>query len=296
MRITQSMISRNLLSTVTKNRERASELELDMATTRRIRRPSDDPSAVVQIERLNKTISKNEQYLKNITQISAFMSNSMTALDTVTDHLEQAKNIAIQGSSDTMSPEARQGLASTVDQLVNNLVDLGNTRYKNRYVFGGTLTTDPPFSRTGDTINYAGNDAGVVGKIGFQSSVTYNKSGTEVFNPAGGTDIFQALIDLKQGLENNSTTDINTVIGTLDNALSQVITDSSELGALQNRLSLTEEMIANENINFASALSKTQDTDVAEAIVNHNALENAMTVSLRTMSQAIQTSLADFVG
>jgi flagellar hook-associated protein 3 FlgL len=97
-------------------------------------------------------------------------------------------------------------------------------------------------------------------------------------------------------LENNVTADINTVIGTLDDALSQVITDSSELGALQNRLSLTEEMIANENINFASALSKTQDTDVAEAIVNHNALEYAMTASLRTMSEAIQTSLVDFVG
>ena len=295
MRITNKMISRNLLATLTKNRQRASELQMDIATSRKVRRPSDDPGAMIQIERINRQISKNDQYTRNINQASGFISASMTAMDSLSEQLGEAREVALQGASGTLNADARASLASVIDQLIENTLDLANTEYNNRHIFAGTLTTTRPFTRNLDVITYNGNDKPIEGKVGPDSQVNYNMTGSDIFNPAGGTDIFQALIDLKQGLENNDDAQIEAAVGTLDGAYKQVINKTAEIGALQNRLDLTEEMIASKNLSLSERLSEIQDTDVVEALVQHEILENAILTGLKTMSQTIQTTLADFV-
>ena len=296
MRITNRMIATNMLSTVAKNRDMAAKLQLDIATTKRVRRPSDDPTGVIQIERFKWLISRNEQYVKNITLMNDFMSTSNTALESGIDLIEKAKDLAIRGSSDVLNDEARQSLAIEVDQLIDVMVDIGNTRYGGRYVFGGTLTTGTdPFTRVGDVITYNGNGKAINGKIGFEAEVTYNKTGVEVFNPAGGPDVFGALVSLKQGLEANDISAVQTALVDLTDSMDHLISVSSQVGILQERLSSTEIMVENENISFADQVSKIQDTDTVEALVNSKILENAINSGLQTMANVLQTSLMDFV-
>ncbi len=296
MRITNKMIATNMLSTIQRNRQMMNEAQLNIATTKKVRRPSDDPVGTLQIQQFKILISRNERYLKNITQIRGFTTNSEAALQAVSEDLARAKNIAIQGGSDTVTAEARQSLAENVDQLIDNIIDHGNSRFKGRFVFGGTQTTGTkPFTRSGDIITYNGNDADIKSNIGFDTQVTYNKSGADVFAPAGGVDIFAELVALKQGLENNDTNAIQNSVDELGSALDQVTSLSAEFGVIQNRLTLTEQLIETENINLADFLSKIQDTDILEEIVNLQVLENATTAALRVVAEVIQTSLVDFV-
>jgi flagellar hook-associated protein 3 FlgL len=295
MRITNKMIASNLLSTLARNRSAAAELELDMATTKKVRRPSDDPWGAAQIERYKTLISKNDQYGRNIDHVRGSITASASALDGISEHLAEARQIALQGASGTLNADARQSLAGVVDQMIERTLEQANAKYNNRYLFAGTLTTTRPYSRNGDTVTYHGNENSFASKVGTDSEVTYNKHGNELFAPAGGTDIMQALIDLKQGLESDDAARIEAAVGTLDSAFRQVTNKTAELGALQSRLDLTEEMLATQNISLAERLSKIQDTDVVEALVQHDILENAITTGLRTMSSTIQTTLADFV-
>lgn len=296
MRITNKMIAQNLLSVIEKNRSLAADLQQDIATTKKLRRPSDDPSGVVQLQQYNVLLSRNEQYQKNITQISGFVTDTMANLDAISDRLQEARDIAIQGASETLNAEARAGLAATVDQLIESVVNLANGKYRDKYLFAGNLTTgNVPFTRSGDVITYNGNDGKLQGKIGFEAKVDYNKSGTEVFAPAGGVDIFSELINLKQGLENNDTDAIHATIDTLKQAVDHVVNQSSEMGGLLNRLDLTSQMIESENINLADKISKIQDTDMVKAIVDSQILETALNTGLKTMSRTIQVSLVDFV-
>ncbi len=295
MRITSKMIANNLLSVVGRNRKLAADLQLDIATTRKLRRPSDDPSGIVQVQQYNVLVGRNEQYLRNISQISGFMTNSMSALDAITDRLQDARDMAIQGTSETLDSTARAGLAKSVDELINSVVNLANSKYGNKYIFAGNKTSTEAITRSGDTVTYNGNNAKIQGKIGADTMVDYNKTGSELFAPAGGVDIFSELIKLKQGLENNDTEAIRATIDTLDLAGKQIINNTSSLGALQNRMSLTEQMINNENINLADKISKLQDTNMPEAIINSQILQVAIESGLRTMSQTLQRSLVDFV-
>ncbi len=290
------MIAKNLLSTVQRNLQMANKARLNIATTKKVRRPSDDPGGTFQIQQFKVLISRNDRYLKNITQIRGFTTNSEAALQGISDDLETAKSIAIQGGSGTASAEARQSLAKNIDQLIDNIIDQGNSRFKGRFIFGGTQTTGTkPFTRSGDVVTYNGNDADIKSTIGFDTQVTYNKSGNDVFAPTGGVDIFSELIALKQGLESNDTDAIQNAIDKLDGALTQVTSLSAEFGVIQNRMTLTEQFIETKNINLADFLSQIQDTDILEEIVNLQILENAMATTLRTMANVIQTSLVDFV-
>lgn len=296
MRITNKMIAMNMLAAVGRNRELQAKLQLDIATSRKLRRPSDDPAGLVKMERLKTLASKNEQYVKNLTFLNDSMNASSSALEGVLASLEQAKGIAIQGASDTLNAVARQTLATQVDQLIGAVLDDANAKHRGRYLFAGTLTQGTvPFDRTGDVITYNGNNKAMKGIIGFDAEVNYNKTGNEVFDPAAGVDIFATLIALKQGLENNDTSAIQGTLDSLNGALEQVLAVSSEFGGLQNRLSSTELFLENENINFASAISRIQDTDMIEALVTSQIIDNAITAGLRTMADMIQVSLVDFI-
>ncbi len=297
MRVTNKMMTDTLLANIGRSRSLAGELSLDITTTKKLRKPSDDPAGLVQVERYKTLISRNEQFKKNITHIKGFTTNSTSALDNITNDLETAKELAVQGASETVNAEARQSLANNVDQIINNLVSLGNSTYKGKFIFGGTQTSgNPPFSRDGDNITYSGNGNSINGEIGFNAKVSYNQSGDEVFNPPGGPNIFAELVALRQALESDDTDALNGAIASLDQAHDNVLSTAAELGAMQNRLSSTEELIQSENLNLAEQLSKLEDTDVIQAIVESQALETAISAGLNALADVVQTSLVDFVG
>ncbi|MFQ5770577.1 MAG: flagellin, partial [bacterium] len=178
----------------------------------------------------------------------------------------------------------------------DDLVDLGNSKFKDRFIFAGTLTRgSKPFTRTDDVVSYNGNNKDLKGKIGIESEIVYNKTGLDVFNPPGGIDIFATLAALKQGLESNDPTAIENSIDPLDKAIKQTLSNSAEFGILQNKLDLTVQIIEKEKINYADFMSKIQDTDIAETIVNYQMLENALNSGLKTMAEIVRTSLVDFI-
>jgi len=291
------MISRSLLSNINRSRSQSGDLSLDIATGKKLRKPSDDPGGLVLVQRYKVLLSRNEQFSKNIAHVQGFNTNSTSALDSITNDLETARELAVQGASGTVSPEARQSLANNIDQIMNNLVELGNSTYKGKFIFAGTQTSGaPPFSRSGDAVAYGGNSNSIQGEIGLNSKISYNKSGSEIFNPPGGPNIFADLAALKQGLENGDTDAINSAIDTLDRAHEHILSKSAEIGSLQSRLDSTELIIQNENLNLADQLSTLEDTDVARAIVESQAVRNAITTGLRALADVVQTSLVDFIG
>ncbi len=296
MRITNKMISNGILSTTNDVRKLMADLQLDLATGKKIRKPSDDANANLKVEKFKELQNKNEQYLRNISQITGWIDSTTVSLESISDVLMTAKEKATQAASETVSEEVRASLATMIDQEIDTLISLGNTNYSGKNIFGGTITiNDAPFSRSGDVVSYNGNDGNIKGKIGFNATIQYNRTGEEVFSPAGGVDIFNTMTNLKLALEQNDTSAIQTSIDLLDDAIKQTNSISSGYGILQNRLSMTQDILRNENLNLLSFTSELQDTDIAEAILKYQNAETAYTAMLKTTSTLVQTSLVDYL-
>jgi flagellin-like hook-associated protein FlgL len=88
------------------------------------------------------------------------------------DLMQRMRELALQGSSDTLSGNERAFIGKEVEQLTRQMVALSNTNYKGDYVFAGTETKTTPFpietSSNSTLENYANRemayfDASVIG-------------------------------------------------------------------------------------------------------------------------------------
>lgn len=297
MRISDKMISQNLFSNVNRVREQMVELQTDLATTKKLRTPSDDPIGYFQVTSFKNQIARNEQYLQNIGRITTRLDETSALLDSAVDFLSEAKSIATQGASETTDAESRSALAAQIEQIMQSVKEIGNAKHNGKFLFGGTDTVgEPPFQESGGGIVYTGNDGKIQNQIGEGLGVIINKTGEEVFQPDGGVDLFDTLQRLKEGLEQNDTAAIQSTIDELGTGTEQLLSVSSEIGALQNRLTLTEDLLTQRNLDMSEFVSSIEDTDVVEASIEFQQTQNAYQFGLRSFSDLVQTNLLNFLG
>src|SRR5690606_4227598 len=78
------------------------------------------------------------------------------ALGHMVDLLHRAQELATQGANFTNNQQGRDAIALEIDEIINQMIQLGNSDIGGKHVFSGFKSGTPPFSRTGDSVSYAG--------------------------------------------------------------------------------------------------------------------------------------------
>jgi flagellar hook-associated protein 3 FlgL len=121
------------------------KLQEQLSTGKRLLRPSDSPVDVANDLKLRAKTTQLTQYKKNIEDGLGYMGVTDTSMISMNELMQRMRELAIQGSSDTQSGKERAFIAAEVQQLVRQVVGLGNTEYKGDYIFAGTHTKIVPF-------------------------------------------------------------------------------------------------------------------------------------------------------
>ncbi|MBE5967370.1 MAG: flagellar hook-associated protein 3 [Lachnospiraceae bacterium] len=141
MRVTNKMMTNNMMSNINKNKEYMSILEQQYSTGKKIQRPSEDPIVAVRALKLRTNLAELEQYHeKNIPDAMSWMDVTETALTTVHDLLHDINTYCVQGSSDQLQPSDRLDIVQNLEQLKQQIYHEGNSSYAGRYVFTGYKT------------------------------------------------------------------------------------------------------------------------------------------------------------
>src|SRR4029077_5196886 len=125
-----------------------------------------------------------------------------SALQSLTDVLARARELAVQVGNDRYSAAARRGAATQVHGPMQREVALMNTNVDGRYIFGGNKDQTAPFDAAG---NYSGDTAvrqvevapGVLEDSSVRADVTVRGAG-------GGVDLFATLQSLSTALRTNT--------------------------------------------------------------------------------------------
>ncbi|MCF7885854.1 MAG: flagellar hook-associated protein FlgL [Candidatus Marinimicrobia bacterium] len=293
MRITDSMIARNLLENIQKNQEGMYETQETVSTGKKIREPSDNPVGFSKSSRFRKTISQNKQYLNALKYSEGWIQSTSGTLDQMHNRILDAKDIALKASDLSADDDnSRSTMADQIDDVVQELVSLGNSTHLDKYLFAGTKTKgSKPFSYDGEEVQYNGNSEGIYRRVADNFNVAINIEGSEFKNQ----EIFNSLIDLKEALENNDSEAINNSIDTIQNAADQILSMNTAVGSLNNQLETTKQRLETTNLNLQSYLSDTEDTDMAEAISQYNNQEMAYKAALQTTSDALNLNILNFI-
>ncbi|NLV63245.1 MAG: flagellar hook-associated protein FlgL, partial [Clostridiaceae bacterium] len=85
------------------------------------------------------------------------------------------------------------------------------------------------------------------------------------------------------------------MLGRIDDDINNILRVRSGVGARMNRLELTANRLEDDFINFTSLMSKNEDADIAEVIMNLMNEENVYRASLSAGARVIQPRLVDFL-
>lgn len=152
MRVTNRMMTNNMLYNINNNKNAMSNLEMQYSTGKKIQRPSEDPIIAVRALKLRTNLSElNQYYEKNIPDAIAWMDSTESALKVANDIITQVHTYCVQGSTDTLTEKDRNSIAETLQELKQQIYQEGNTNYAGRNVFTGYKTDSSLVFDAGET-------------------------------------------------------------------------------------------------------------------------------------------------
>ncbi len=210
-----------------------------LSTGKSLNAPSDDPTVIAQDLSVRADNAVQTQLGKNFTDLTNQLTTVDGALSNVTSALQSARNLAVEGASDTLNASQRADIATQIDQILNEVIGFANTQYNGKYVFAGTNvpTSTPLVQGQGSPITSVTTQGNIVQET--QESPDGTTIGTGVtlqqaFNvnaPDGSPSVFQVLINLRDSLQSGQVVDESQAALNLPGT---AITNNTLISTLQN--------------------------------------------------------------
>jgi len=156
-RVTNQAIQNTVLNNIFRITEGLAKAQIEISSGKRIQKPSDDPAGLRNSLALRTGIRKTTQFTRNIDNNKIFIQSTDSALQSVSLGLTRAKELAISELGGTSSAQTRGFAAIEIGQIIEQTVEAANTKVKDQYIFGGTLTRTAPFEVSASGAIYKGN-------------------------------------------------------------------------------------------------------------------------------------------
>jgi flagellar hook-associated protein 3 FlgL len=291
-----------------------SNLENEVTTGLSVQAPSDNPGAMVTTLNDLASQSAEQQYSGNVTTLQSQANSIYSVLQSLQTITSQAQSIATEAGSGTTSQTTLNDYASQVTALIQQAVQLVNSKdpETGQYLFGGTNSGQQPFTVATDAngnvtgVTYQGSSTVNQTEIGSGITVSVGVPGenTSGSGPNGlitdsrtGADLFNHLIALQNDLSSGNTsaitsTDTQNLQTDEDNMTYQVANN----GNVQTRLNMASSFASSRATSLDKGISNTSGADVIQTMVQMNETQTAYEAALESTSRVMQISLVNFLG
>jgi len=298
MRVVSNTVAENFIRQIQSLGGQQAKLQGQVATGRRIAQPEDDPAAVGRVINLQGQQRALEQFSRNATRALDLSQASFSGLNEIKKLSDRATEIGTLGSG-ALNPTAQAAYASEINQLIEQAMQLSNSRLGNDYLYAGTAVDAPPFVATRDAVTndvtsvaYNGNAQQAAIPLSETASVSPTTTGAT--NTALGGFLNQ-LVALRDALRNNDSTALSAaqtaLIGTEDILVSAL----AEHGAVQMRVEANRSQQASLAENLTGLISTEVEADLPSTIVKLTQAQTAYSAALQSAATIMRTSLLDYI-
>lgn len=131
-----------------------------IATGKRVLRPSDDPLAAVRAERAMVQQQRIDADLRALEASRQSMVATESAIGDATALMQRARELVLQAGNPTYGPEPRKAIVEELRVLRQQLLDVANRADGvGGHLFGGAAGTSVPFQETADGVAFLGRSA-----------------------------------------------------------------------------------------------------------------------------------------
>ncbi|WP_282033773.1 flagellar hook-associated protein FlgL [Metabacillus indicus] len=292
MRVTQSMLAANSLRNLSKSYEKMGTYQDQLATGKKISRPSDDPVVAMKGMHYRTNLTEVEQYQRNISEAYQWMENSEAGIEQGTQVLQRVRELVVQASNGTNSPEDLKAIGAEIKQLKEDLVGSANTQVAGNYIFNGTETKKAPV-----TLNADGTVTVLVDKSPFEVEVSKGVSLKANINSDNvfSEELFTVVGSIEKALTSGDASGLDGLLSDLDRKMDAMTAERAELGARYNRLELIEDRVMKQEVVSTRILSENEDADLEKVIISLTAQESLHRAALSVGARIMQPTLMDFL-
>ncbi|MBZ5698069.1 MAG: flagellar hook-associated protein FlgL [Acidobacteriia bacterium] len=279
----------DLLAAIAQNRQAQNTALQQISTGRQVNQISDNPAAAAEVILNHIRGGQDNQYLQNISDLTAQGNSIDSTLSSVVQAMTQAISLGTEGANGTLSDSNRQAIAQQLTGIRDQVLSLANQTYQGSYVFAGTATSTQPFvldPSQPDGVKYNGNTNVNSITISQGNTIAINAPGSQIFtNPAG--DVLGSLNGMITALQNNS--GLAAANTNLQQAFSQLTSQRVFYGNTLQQLQSTQTFLNSDKIQLAQQENTLVGVDLASSITNLQQATVATNAILSATGQILST-------
>lgn len=149
IRITNRALYNNTLTNLFKQSEGLLKVHEELASGKRVNRPSDDPLAMGEIMKFQSRLTLNSKYQDLLGKTEAMLNISESYVASATELAVRARELALSQIGGNAGVGTRQITASEISQLKASAIAIGNAKIGNEYIFSGRSTNIEAIDQNG---------------------------------------------------------------------------------------------------------------------------------------------------
>jgi len=270
---------------------RMADLQNKLSSGKRLTTPSDDPAGTVRALQLRGALSRNEQYTANAQDAQSWLNTIDDSYSSIVATLQQARTLVVRGlNTGVNDTAANQALASEMDTVRSTMLQLANSTFDGRPVFGGTTANGAAYDTSG---TYVGDNGVVSRDVGEGLTVDVSTTGPTVFG-SGSADVFSLIATAANSLRTNPG-GMSSLLAQFDGAIAQVSSAQAQAGARAEQVQDAAGGLTTRGTALQSELSGVEDVDMAEMAMKVTTANTNYQAALQTTATISQLSLMDFL-
>lgn len=302
LRVTTNATNETMLNYIWGNQARYDDTSEQLASGKKLNRPSDNASDAISLLNVNQKINQLNGYVDNMKLGQNELDVLDNSLKSTTDSLQAAHDLAVTASNATNPASAIKAIKTEVDQIIQSAMADANTSYNGVYIFAGTNTGTVPYTQSADgSIVYSGTPSTGEYQRYMQISdgvkIAINVPGDQVYGSYDattntGTGVLGKLCQFSKALsvEPPDYTAIRTNLDTIKNSLENVSNIRTNYAAVSLRFDMTTNSTNTSLVQLKGYKSNLEDVDFASAatdLANEKyALQATMAVASSNLSKA----------
>jgi len=282
---------------------RMTQTQAQLTSGIRISKPSDDPAAVGDVLQLQSDIGMATQVTTNLNGVKSAVDTASGVVQDAVSLLDQARSLAAEGASNTLTSTQRTAMAAQAEQILNTLVADSRATFDGQYLFSGDNSSQPAYQV--DLANPNGVDRLVTAPattlIQDSSGVTFAvaKTAQDLFDHRNPDDslaadnVFAAVNSLRVALANNDQAGTSAAAASIQTAQDYLNQQGAFYGAVQNRITNALDVAQKFQLQSQTALSNERDTDVAAAATELTQEQLSQQAAMQAEASMPRNSLFD---
>ncbi|MEH6888791.1 flagellar hook-associated protein 3 [Bacillus sp. JJ864] len=250
-------------------------------------RMSEDPLAASKSFAIQHSLANIEQMQKDLADSKSVLKQTESSLQGVYKSLSRVNDLTIQALNGTNGPKELQATGAEVDQLLKQVVYLANTQENGRYIFGGEVTTQPPFAADGA---YRGGNQDVKWTLNDGYTVPVFRNGKDLLTPT-----IETLVKIKDAMQTGNQQALETLKQENKDNLDKVLGRTTEVGATLNTLNAFETILNEHNLALSENRKEIEDVDLAVAISDLSYINATYEATLKAVSTMSKISILDYM-